>query len=77
MSSVSGGGWLGTDQPAVLDALSFSKIITNESSFDLADGIWRYPSDILVSFMNERSIPDICAVVNAEWRLSSGVDGMS
>jgi len=60
MSSVSGGGWLGTDQPAVLDALSFSKIIT------LEDKILRYPRNIYASFMSETSVSDICAVINAE-----------
>ena len=75
MSSIGGLGRVGLDQPAVLVALLSPKIITKESGSDLEDGIWRYPRDIYASLMSERSIPRVCAVDNAERRVSSGVDG--
>ena len=66
---------MGTDHPAVLDALSFSKISTSESGLDREDGMLRYPRDIYASFMSVRSIPEACAVAIAERSVSSGLDG--
>jgi len=66
---------LGTDHPAVLDRLSFSNIITNESGFVLEDEMLKYPRDIYASFMSVRSIPEACAVVIVERSVSSGLEG--
>ena len=66
---------MGFDQPEVCIASLLSKIITSESGSDLEEGIWRYPRDMYASLTRERSIPDICAVVRAVRRESSGVDG--
>ena len=64
-----------TDHPAVLDALSFLKIITSESGFDREDEMLRYPRDMYASFMSVRSIPEACVVVIAERSVSSSLDG--